>query len=142
MFYGEYQHTIDEKGRLILPSRFREALADGLMIVKGLEGCLFVFPKSEWLRLEDKISALSLTKRDARKFARFFFSGATEEVSDKQGRVLVPEHLREYADLKKDIVITGVSNRLEVWAKEKWQSYSKEAAGSYEDIAEDLDLGP
>ncbi|MDP3013593.1 MAG: division/cell wall cluster transcriptional repressor MraZ [Candidatus Subteraquimicrobiales bacterium] len=141
MFCGEYQHSIDEKGRLILPSKLRDALADGLVVAKGLEGCLFIFSKSEWLRLEDKVRTLPLTKRDARKFSRFLFGGATEEVLDKQGRVLIPEHLREYASFKKDVVVVGVSSRLEVWAKEKWDAYSSEAAESYEDIAEELDLG-
>lgn len=141
MFCGEYQHSIDEKGRLILPSKLRDALADGLVVAKGLEGCLFIFSKSEWLRLEDKVRTLPLTKRDARKFSRFLFGGATEEILDKQGRVLIPEHLREYASFKKDVVVVGVSSRLEVWAKEKWDAYSSEAAESYEDIAEELDLG-
>ncbi len=141
MLCGEYQHSIDEKGRLILPSKLRDALADGLVVAKGLESCLFIFSKSEWLRLEDKVRTLPLTKRDARKFSRFLFGGATEEVLDKQGRVLIPEHLREYASFKKDVVVVGVSSRLEVWAKEKWDAYSSEAAESYEDIAEELDLG-
>ncbi|HAW60224.1 MAG TPA: cell division/cell wall cluster transcriptional repressor MraZ [Actinobacteria bacterium] len=142
MFVGEFQHTLDGKGRLILPSKFRDALADGLVITKGMEGCLFIFPKSEWPQLEDKVRSLPLTKKDARKFSRFFFAGATEEVLSKQGRVLIPENLRKYAGLEKDIVVIGVSNRLEIWDKERWAAYSKEAGESYENVAEELtDLG-
>lgn len=142
MFLGEFQHTLDGKGRLILPSKFRDALADGLVITKGMEGCLFIFPKSEWPQLEDKVRSLPLTKKDARKFSRFFFAGATEEALSKQGRVLIPENLRKYAGLEKDIVVIGVSNRLEIWDKERWAAYSKEAGESYENVAEELtDLG-
>lgn len=142
MFLGEFQHTLDGKGRLILPSKFRDALADGLVITKGMEGCLFIFPKSEWPQLEDKVRSLPLTKKDARKFSRFFFAGATEEALSKQGRVLIPENLRKYAGLGKDIVVIGVSNRLEIWDKERWAAYSKEAGESYENVAEELtDLG-
>ncbi|MDI6892134.1 MAG: division/cell wall cluster transcriptional repressor MraZ [Actinomycetota bacterium] len=138
MFLGEFQHTLDGKGRLILPSKFRDALADGLVITKGMEGCLFIFPKSEWPQLEDKVRSLPLTKKDARKFSRFFFAGATEEALSKQGRVLIPENLRKYAGLGKDIVVIGVSNRLEIWDKERWAAYSREAGESYENVAEEL----
>lgn len=142
MFLGEFQHTLDNKGRLILPAKFRDALADGLIITKGMENCLFVFPKKEWLVFEKKIASLPLTKKDARKFTRFFFAGATEDVPDRQGRISIPQHLREYASLKKDVVIIGVSTRLEIWDKKIWDDYSKGAEASYADVAEELtDLG-
>jgi len=138
MFLGEFQHSLDEKGRAILPSKFRKALADGVVITVGMEKCLFIIPKTEWPQWEDKIRALSLAKRDARKFSRFFFAGASEESITKQGRISIPNGLREYAGLNKDIVIIGVSNRLEVWDKDSWKAYQKEAEGSYSDIAEEL----
>jgi MraZ protein len=107
-----------------------------------MEKCLFVFSRSEWPHLQGKVQALPFAKKDARQFSRFFFGGATEEELDKQGRVLIPEHLRQYAELDRDVVIVGVSNRLEVWDKEKWETYVKEAESSYVDTAEELtDLG-
>ena len=142
MFLGEFQHSLDAKGRVTLPAKFREALADGLVITKGMEKCLFVFSRSEWPSLQDKVQSLSLGTKDARQFSRIFFGGATEEELDKQGRVLVPEHLRQYAELDKDAIIVGVSNRLEVWNKENWDAYVREAESSYVEIAEELtDLG-
>ncbi len=142
MFLGEFQHSLDAKGRIILPVKFRDALADGLVVTKGMEKCLFIFSRSEWPHLQDKVQSLPLAKRDARQFSRFFFGGATEEELDKQGRVLIPEHLRQYAELNRDVVIVGVSNRLEVWNKENWEAYVKEAESSYVEIAEELtDLG-
>lgn len=142
MFLGEFYHSLDSKGRLILPSKFREALADGLVLTKGLENCLFIFSKAEWPELESKVRALPLSKKEARQFSRFFFAGASVESLDNQGRVLIPLALREYASLVKDVVIIGVSNRLEVWSKENWESYRKKAESSYTEVAEELtDLG-
>jgi MraZ protein len=142
LFLGEFQHSLDSKGRIILPAKFRDALADGLVITKGMEKCLFIFSRSEWPHLEDKVQSLPLTKRDARKFSRFFFAGAMKEVLDKQGRVLIPENLRKYAELNRDVVIIGVSNRLEVWSKENWEVYLEEAESSYVEVAEEMtDLG-
>ena len=138
MFLGEFQHSLDEKGRVILPSKFRDGLADGVVITVGMEKCLFVIPKTEWPQWEDKIRSLPLAKKDARKFSRFFFAGASEENITKQGRILIPNNLREYADLSKDVVIIGVSDRLEVWDKDNWETYQKEAESSYSDIAEEL----
>ena len=138
MFLGEFKHSVDKKGRVILPSKFREALADGLVITKGMEKCLFIFSKAEWPQLEDKVKGLPLTKKDARQFARFFFAGASEEELDKQGRVSVPPNLRAYAELRKDVVIVGISNRLEVWSKKNWESYVKDAESSYTEAAEEL----
>ncbi len=144
MFTGEYQHTIDEKGRLIMPARFREVLGDAFIITKGLDSCLFVYPQEEWKILEEKLKKLPFTNKDARAFARFFFSGATECETDKQGRVLISGNLRDYSHLNKDVVVIGVGTRIEVWSKEIWENYSLETEKSYEDLAEkmvDLDLG-
>jgi len=144
MFTGEYQHTIDEKGRLIMPARFREVLGDVFMITKGLDGCLFVYPRDEWKALEEKLKNLPFTNKDARAFARFFFSGATESEPDKQGRALISSNLREYAKINKDVVVIGVGTRIEIWAKENWEGYSTETGKNYEELAEkmvELDLG-
>ncbi|HHY60588.1 MAG TPA: division/cell wall cluster transcriptional repressor MraZ [Clostridia bacterium] len=143
MFMGEYQHTIDSKGRVSIPARFREELGELFVITKGLDNSLFVYPMEEWRRLEQKLKSLPFTRADARAFARFFFSGAVECELDKQGRVLLPQVLREHARINKDVVIIGVSTRIEIWAKEVWEEYSLQAAANYETIAEtlvDLDL--
>ncbi|GAX91015.1 division/cell wall cluster transcriptional repressor MraZ [Effusibacillus lacus] len=138
MFMGEYQHNIDEKGRLIIPSKFREELGAGFVITRGLDNCLFVYPRKEWEILEAKLKSLPLTSADARAFVRFFFSGAGECELDKQGRILIPIPLRDYAKLVRDCVVIGVSNRVEIWAKEAWESYSNDAADSFAAIAEKL----
>jgi len=138
MFMGEYQHTIDDKNRLIIPARFREGLGEKFVMTKGLDNCLFIYPRDEWEKLEQKLKALPFTKADARAFVRFFFSGATECDLDKQGRVLVPQVLREHAKLVKDVVVIGVSTRVEVWSKEVWEKYSEEAQKDYEALAENL----
>ncbi len=138
MFIGEYQHTIDDKGRLIIPSKFREDLGDEFIMTKGLDNCLFVYPKEEWMILEAKLRALPLTNRDARAFVRFFFSGASECTLDKQGRVLIPSNLREHARLSKDGVIIGVSTRIEIWSKEEWDKYNEDDSLSYDNIAEKM----
>ena len=120
MFMGEYNHTVDAKGRLIIPSRFREELKNEFIVTKGLDGCLFVFSQNEWLNFETKLKALPLSDKNARNFVRFFLSGATECEFDKQGRILVPASLRKYADLQKDVVLTGMDTRIELWSAEKW----------------------
>lgn len=142
MFLGEFQHAVDDKNRLILPAKFREAFADGLIFTKGFENCLFVFSRAEWPRIEEKIRSLQLLKKDSRKLSRFFFGGASEEVLDKSGRVVIPANLKAFAELEKDVVIVGVSNRLEIWSKANWERYVAEAGRSYEDTAEELaDIG-
>lgn len=138
MFIGEYQHSLDNKGRLIIPAKFREDLGDNFIITKGLDNCLFVYPKSEWEILEEKLKLLPLTSKDARAFVRFFFSGATECELDKQGRILIPSNLREHCRLEKDAVIIGVSNRVEIWSKEEWDLYNNDESLSYESIAEKM----
>lgn len=117
---GEYQHTIDTKGRLIMPARFRDDLGNHFIITKGLDNCLFVYSLTEWAVLEERIRALPLSQ--ARDLQRFFFSGAAEAEVDRQGRILIPAHLREYAAITKDIVINGALVRAEIWNKEKWQN--------------------
>lgn len=138
MFMGEYQHSVDDKGRLIIPAKFRDALGPDFIITRGLDNCLFVYPRSEWTVLEQKLKALPLMKSDARAFTRFFFSGATECELDKQGRVNIPNTLREYAKLDKDCVVLGVSNRVEIWCKEVWEGYFQQSEQSFNEIAEKL----
>ena len=120
MFMGEYNHTIDAKGRLIIPARFRELLGEEFILTKGLDGCLSIYPLDEWNAFETKLRALPLTNKNARTFTRFFVAGATNCELDRQGRVLVPQPLREFAGLEKEVVLTGNLNRIEIWSKEKW----------------------
>ncbi|MGN1401767.1 MAG: division/cell wall cluster transcriptional repressor MraZ [Bacillus sp. (in: firmicutes)] len=138
MFMGEYHHNIDNKGRLIIPAKFREALGDEFVITRGLDQCLFGYSKNEWQLLEEKLKTLPLTKKDARAFTRFFFSGATECELDKQGRVNIASPLVGYAKLEKECVILGVSNRIEIWSKQQWEDYFQESEDSFADIAENM----
>jgi len=139
---GEYLHSIDDKGRLILPVKFRDELGESFIVTKGLDNCLFVYDKKEWAILETKLKQLPLAKPEARAFVRFFFSGGAEIACDKQGRILLPNNLREYAQIEKDVVVIGVSNRIEIWSKTAWESYNKEIAPTVAQIAESLaDLG-
>jgi MraZ protein len=138
MFMGEYQHSIDDKGRLTIPAKFRDALGPTFVITRGLDNCLFVYPQQEWAAMEQKLKALPLMKADARAFTRFFLAGATECELDRQGRVNIPANLREHAGLDKDCVIIGVSSRVEIWSKENWEAYSKLSEQSFNDIAEKL----
>ena len=131
MFMGEYNHTVDAKGRLIVPSKFRDQLGDEFVVTKGLDGCLFVYTLDEWHNIEEKFRNISMTSKDARKFSRFFFAGAATCEVDKQVRILIPPNLREHADLQKDIVSAGVLNRVEIWNKDRWQESS-----NYEDMDE------
>ena len=136
MFMGEYNHTIDVKGRLIIPSKFREALGDVFVVTKGLDGCLFVFDNAEWAVFEEKLRSLPITNKDARKFVRFFLAGAAEVEVDKQGRILVPNVLREFAELSKDVVLIGVASRIEIWSKERFEEV--ETYDDMDDIAEHM----
>ena len=138
MFMGEYIHTIDGKGRLIIPAKFREALGEQFIVTKGLDHCLFVYPLGEWNTLEEKLRALPFTQPEARSFVRFFFSGATECELDKQGRILLPANLRDYAQLEKDLVLVGVSSRVEIWSETLWTEYSQQAESAYASAAESL----
>ena len=131
MFMGEYNHTVDPKGRLIVPSKFREALGDTFVVTKGLDGCLFVYDNEEWQAFEEKLRSLPITNKEARQFARFFLAGAAEVEVDKQGRILVPNILREFAQISKDVVLIGVASRIEIWSKERF-----EGMASFEDMDE------
>lgn len=131
MFMGEYNHTIDAKGRLIVPSKFREQLGNEFVVTKGLDGCLFVYSNEEWKHIEEKFREIPLTTKDARKFSRFFFAGAASCEVDKQGRILLPANLREYAGIKKEVVSVGVLSRVEIWSKDRWQDN-----GDYDDMDE------
>jgi len=124
MFMGEYSHIIDAKGRLIVPSKFRELLGDEFVLTKGLDGCLSIYPMDEWKAFEEKLKALPLTNKNARTFSRFFVAGATACELDKQGRILVPATLREFAGLEKDVILTGNITRIEIWSKAKWSENS------------------
>ena len=140
MFMGEYNHTVDAKGRLIVPSKFREQLGDEFVITKGLDNCLFVYDNSEWAALEEKLRALPLTNKSARQFSSFFVAGATPCELDKQGRILLPATLREFAGLDKEVVLTGMLNRIEIWSKDKWMENN--SFDDMDDIAEQMtDLG-
>lgn len=138
MFIGEYQHTLDPKNRVIMPSKFREKLGDSFVMTKGLDNCLFIYSSTEWSIVEDKLKSLPMTNKDARAFVRFFFAGACECELDKQGRIVMPNHLKDYANIDKELVIIGVSTRIEIWSREEWNKFNSDANISYEDVAEKM----
>lgn len=139
MLIGEYQHSLDDKGRLIVPSRLRDGLGEQFVVTKGLDTCLFVYPLLEWESLESKLRALPLTSADVRSFVRLLFAGATICELDKQGRILLPPNLRAHAHLDRDAVILGVASRVEIWDKAMWEEYSTRASASFEQVAEHLE---
>lgn len=138
MFIGEYQHSIDSKGRLIIPTKFRSTLGVSFVITRGIDNCIFGYPMNEWRKLELKLKDLPMIKKDARAFARFFFSGATEVELDKQGRINIPSILIQYANLEKECVVLGVSSKIKIWAKDAWDDYFEQSAQSFNDIAENM----
>jgi len=138
MLMGEYRHNIDTKGRMIVPSKLREELGEEFVLTRGLDGCLFGYPMSEWQNLESKLNEMPLAKKDARTFVRFFYSAATECELDKQGRINIPSTLRNYATLTKECVVIGVSNRIEIWDEERWQEFSEVAEENFDEIAENM----
>jgi len=144
MFYGEFTHTLDEKNRLIVPMRLRgkirETFVEKFIITKGLDNCLFLFTVDEWRLFENKTKALPLTGKDARAYTRHLFSGASECTIDKQGRISIPLYLKNYAQIRKDVIVIGVMNRIEIWSREKWISYSKNTERSVNEIAEQLEI--
>ena len=144
MFYGEFAHTLDEKNRLIVPMRLRgkikETFVERFIITKGLDNCLFLFTADEWRLFENKTKALPLTGKDARAYTRHLFSGASECTIDKQGRISIPLYLKNYAQIRKDVIVIGVMNRIEIWSREKWISYSKNTERSVNEIAEQLEI--
>jgi len=137
---GEYEHSLDAKGRIIMPSKLREDMGEKFIVTKGLDGCLFGFSKNEWNNFEEKLKTLPLTNKNARDFVRFFLSGATECEIDKQGRFLISSNLRDYATLEKDVVIIGVGTRLEIWSKDKWKNYNSDENISADEIAENMTM--
>ena len=138
MLMGEYHHNIDEKNRLIIPSKFRYELGSNFIVTRGLDGCLFVYPLNEWDKITNQLNTLSFTKKDARAFSRFFLSGATECEFDRQGRINIPTPLISYASLKKECVIIGVNDRLEIWSKDLWEKFFNDNEEALSDIAENL----
>lgn len=135
MFIGEYNHTIDIKGRVSVPAKFRETLGNASIITKGLDNCLFIYPQDEWIILEKKLKQLPMTNKDARAFVRFFFAGASECELDNQGRIRIPNNLRGHAKLGKEAVIIGVATRIEIWSQEEWKQYNENSNLSYDEIA-------
>lgn len=133
MFMSEYNHTVDTKGRLIVPSKFREQLGDEFVVTKGMDGCLFVYANDDWAAFEQKLTSLPLINKEARKFARFFLAGAAQVEVDKQGRILLPANLRQFAGLEKDVVLVGVGSRIEIWSRENWENM--DADSDMDDIA-------
>lgn len=138
MFIGEYEHTIDEKGRMAVPSKFRDELAKGAVVTRGLDNCLFVYPMDEWEKLASKLANLPIAKANTRAFARLMLSGAMDVKLDKQGRVIVPDYLKKYAGISKKVVVTGLYNRLEIWDEATWNKYRSGTEKTSGDIAEQL----
>lgn len=138
MFLGEFEHTMDEKGRVAVPARFREEISDGLVLTRGFDQCLQVFPRVVWQSLAERISALSLGHEEARNLRRLIFSGAAEVEPDRQGRILIPQNLREYATLKEQVVVAGLNTHFEIWALERWQGVLNTLDSSAGAMAEQL----
>lgn len=138
MLLGEYRHNVDVKGRVSVPSKFRDDLGQSFVVTKGLDNCLFMYSKAEWETFENKLKELPLTNADARTFIRFFFAGATEVEVDKQGRINIPQVLRDYAGIKKDVVIAGVATRAEIWDSTAWDKYTSSEALNVSNIASQM----
>lgn len=138
MLMGEFHHSIDTKGRLIVPAKFREALNPSFVLTRGMDGCLFGYPQAEWQKLQEKLTALPLTKKSARTFSRMLLSGAAECELDKQGRINLPNNLIEHAALDKECVLIGVSNRIEIWSAARWQQYADDAEDDFDELSENL----
>jgi transcriptional regulator MraZ len=139
MLLGSHEHTIDDKNRLTLPAKFRQAFADGVVVTRGLDGCLFAYRREDWDRLvESRLAALDTFSEETRRVERFFFSGAAEADPDKQGRVMLPAHLIEHAHLGREVVVVGVNDRLEIWDRDAWRRELAEVEGRAEHVAERL----
>lgn len=142
MFYGEYSHSIDRKGRLILPAKFREVAKNNFIerffVTRGLDKCLFMFSEEEWRNQENKLKSISFTKQEGRTFNRLYFSGAVDVSPDRQGRILLPQYLKDFAEIKKDVILVGVSNRVEIWSSDLWKNFYSNSRNSFEEIAEKL----
>lgn len=142
MFYGEYEHSIDRKGRIILPSRFREVCKENgvekFIVTRGLDKCIFMFAENEWTAQEQKFRNMPFTKQESRSFNRMFFSGAVEAVPDRQGRFIIPQYLKDFAFIKRDTIIIGISNRIEIWDTQLWKTFYAGSSESFERIAENI----
>jgi MraZ protein len=138
MFIGEYNHNLDEKGRLAIPVKFREDLKGGAVVTKGLDGCLFLYTIAEWKILADKLSHLPISQANTRAFARLMLAGAMDVSLDKQGRIMIPDYLRKYVSLSKKVIINGLYNRLEIWDEDTWEEYKKKTEADSKEIAEQL----
>jgi len=138
MFIGEYSHSIDDKGRLAVPVKFRGALASGAVVTKGLEGCLFLYTNDEWKKLAEKINATPISQANARAFARLMLAGAMDVQPDKQGRIVLPKYLLSYAKIKTNVIVAGLLNRLEIWEAKAWQEYKTKTEKDAENMAEQL----
>ena len=138
MLIGEYEHSLDSKNRIIMPSKFRDDIGEKFIVTKGLDGCLFAYSISEWKNFEEKLRSLPLSNKDARAFSRFFFAGATDCILDKQGRFLIPSNLREFAGLTKECVIVGMDSRVEIWSKDRWEKCDEDL--SPDDVAEKMEM--
>ncbi|MEK7516205.1 MAG: division/cell wall cluster transcriptional repressor MraZ [Patescibacteria group bacterium] len=138
MFIGEYQHTLDEKGRLALPAKYRADLSSGAVVTRGLDRCLFLYPRNEWEKLASRLAALPIAQSNTRAIARLMLAGAMDVTPDKMGRMLIPEYLREYASLERSVVLSGLYNRLEIWNAGEWEKYKQATEAQSADIAEKL----
>lgn len=138
MFIGEYQHSIDEKGRMAVPAKFRAKLQQGAVVTKGLDNCLVIYPRAEWEKLAEKLSSLPISQANTRAFSRLMLAGAMDIELDKQGRMIIPEYLRTFAELSKKVVLAGLYNRIEVWEAAKWEDYRSETEDASAEIAEQL----
>lgn len=138
MFIGEYKHNSDKKGRINVPAKFRDELGETFYLTKGLDNSLFCFPENEWKVFEDKLKGLPITNKNARAFVRLFFAGATACSLDNQGRILIPQLLREHARIEKEVMIIGVGTRVEIWAQDEWNKYTHPDNISYDEIAEHM----
>lgn len=138
MFIGEYNHTIDDKGRLAVPSKFRSKLIKGAVVTRGLDNCLFLYTKEEWTRLAEKLATLPISQANTRAFSRLMLAGAMDVSLDKQGRIILPDYLRKYAGLNKKVIIAGLYSRLEIWDEEAWMKYKGETEKESNKIAEQL----
>lgn len=142
MFYGEYEHAIDQKGRLILPARFRDVAKDNgiekFFLTRGLDRCIFMFSENEWVAQEQKFRSMSFTKQESRVFNRMFFSGASDVVPDKQGRFIIPIYLKDFAGIGREVMVIGVSNRIEIWDQSIWKEFYQKSKNSFENVAENI----
>lgn len=138
MFIGEYAHTVDEKGRLAVPAKFRRQLESGVVVTRGLDHCLFVYPREEWEKMAAKLAALPISRKQSRAFARLMLAGAWDAELDSQGRVMVPEYLRQYASINKHAVVAGLYNRIEIWNEDAWHAYRTQTEAASDEIAEGM----